>query len=442
MRVLSVVLVLGTVGVSAADAQQRPTDPALDSPRFDLSLGYNHVNANAPPGSCVCFGLNGGYASGAFHVTHWLSLAGEFTGGHANNISFLGQDLTLTTFVAGPRVSYPGHRLVPFGQALFGGAHGSDSYFPTGTSSSSSASSFAISTGGGLDVNLTHRFAVRALEVQYLRTSFPNGVNGEQNHLMTGAGIVLKFGGNSTQPASPVLAQRPSEISFTCATDVASIEQGQKLEIVGNTKTEPDNLDVSYSWSSNGGTIQGTGRRVTLDTASIPAGEYRVTGHATLASSSSTSAECETTFRVTAANPHTDPAPSVASAAPIPALNTDRTANEKVFHDNVPDALFDYDSYEIRPDAKVAIAHAASYLIAHPDVRVLIGGYSDERGSAEYNVALSENRANAARMALINAGVAADRLQIVSYGKEVQVCTAENERCWQENRRAAFALHP
>jgi hypothetical protein len=75
-------------------------------------------------------------------------------------------------------------------------------------------------------------------------------------------------------------------------------------------------------------------------------------------------------------------------------------------------------------------------------IRVLIEGYSDERDSAEYNLALGERRANAARNALISAGVASGRLQIVSYGKEAQICTQETESCWQQNRRAAFSLHP
>jgi peptidoglycan-associated lipoprotein len=108
----------------------------------------------------------------------------------------------------------------------------------------------------------------------------------------------------------------------------------------------------------------------------------------------------------------------------------------------VPDALFDYDSYAIRPDAQAAVEHAAKYLADNSSIRVLIEGYSDERGSAEYNLALGERRANAARNALIAAGVEADRLQIISYGKEAQKCTQETESCWQQNRRAAFSLHP
>jgi len=63
------------------------------------------------------------------------------------------------------------------------------------------------------------------------------------------------------------------------------------------------------------------------------------------------------------------------------------------------DAFFDYDSYELRPDAQSAAVKAASYLVSHPDIRVVIGGYCDERGSAEYNLALGQNRAGALQKA-------------------------------------------
>ena len=104
------------------------------------------------------------------------------------------------------------------------------------------------------------------------------------------------------------------------------------------------------------------------------------------------------------------------------------------------DAFFDYDSYDLRPDAQAAAVKAAGYLVAHPDIRIVIGGYCDDRGSAEYNLALGENRANAAKTALVNAGVAPARIRIISYGKEKQFCTEDNESCWQENRRAQFDL--
>jgi peptidoglycan-associated lipoprotein len=110
------------------------------------------------------------------------------------------------------------------------------------------------------------------------------------------------------------------------------------------------------------------------------------------------------------------------------------------FKANVEDVFFDYDSFDLRPDAAAATVKAASYLVARPDIRIVIYGYCDERGSAEYNLALGENRANAAKTALTAAGVSPARIRVVSYGKEKQFCTAEDEACWQQNRRAQFAL--
>jgi peptidoglycan-associated lipoprotein len=150
-----------------------------------------------------------------------------------------------------------------------------------------------------------------------------------------------------------------------------------------------------------------------------------------------TTSQCEARFRVSSRT-------SAALATGGSASNqvSEDAKKDAVFHANVQDALFDYDSAAIREDAQTAINHAAQYLKDNPSIRVLVGGYADERGSAEYNLALGEERANAARNALIAAGVDAERIQIISYGKEAQVCTADNEKCWQQNRRAAFSLHP
>ena len=120
--------------------------------------------------------------------------------------------------------------------------------------------------------------------------------------------------------------------------------------------------------------------------------------------------------------------------------NSGSNVSDADFHAAVKDVFFDYDSYELRPDGQSAASAAASFLVSHPNIRVMIGGYADERGSAEYNLALGENRANSARTALINAGVAPTRIRVVSYGKEKQFCTESNEQCWQENRRAQFTI--
>jgi peptidoglycan-associated lipoprotein len=114
--------------------------------------------------------------------------------------------------------------------------------------------------------------------------------------------------------------------------------------------------------------------------------------------------------------------------------------DEQAFEQNVKPAFFDYDSYDIRPDAQSILSQDAAYLAQHPTLKIVVGGYCDDRGSAEYNLALGENRANAAKQSLVNAGVAPDRIRTVSYGKEKQFCSEENENCWQQNRRAGFSL--
>ena len=113
---------------------------------------------------------------------------------------------------------------------------------------------------------------------------------------------------------------------------------------------------------------------------------------------------------------------------------------EDEFKSQVQDAFFDYDTYDIRGDAQAVLGRDASFLVSHPNVKVVIGGYCDERGSNEYNLALGQNRADAAKNALVSAGVAANRIRVVSYGKEKPFCTDSTEECWQQNRRAGFSL--
>jgi outer membrane protein OmpA-like peptidoglycan-associated protein len=383
--------------------------------------------------------MNGGFISGAVHLTDWFAIAGEFTGGHSSNISPLEQGLTLTTFTAGPRFSHGFHRFTPFGEVLVGGAHGSNSYFPSTASSNPSASTFAVSTGGGLDIGLTPRFSIRALDLQYLRTSFPNGVNNEQNQLMIGAGLVIKFSSHNPKPApvpAPVQAAAPPppppSVAFACGTNVANVPLGQMVVITGEAKTEPGQLDLDYSWATDGGTIEGSGTTVSINTTGMAIGDYRVKGHASVKSSPSASGDCVAVFRVVPVE--VPPAPT----------NTYVTIekNEKEFHENVKDAYFDVNSARIRPDTLATIIHAAQYLVAHPTIQVIISGWTDPRGSMSFNLALGIKRAKAVRSALIDAGVPASQLEIISNGKSSQVCTTRDQECWQQNRRVSYNMKP
>jgi len=135
----------------------------------------------------------------------------------------------------------------------------------------------------------------------------------------------------------------------------------------------------------------------------------------------------EATARVTV-----NPPPAVVQPATM--------SEEEEFKANVKDIFFDYDTAAIRPDAQATLEKDASYLVSHPNVKFVIGGYCDERGSNEYNIGLGQNRADATKNALQNLGVAADRMRVISYGKEKPFCTEHTEECWQLNRRGGFAL--
>jgi peptidoglycan-associated lipoprotein len=142
--------------------------------------------------------------------------------------------------------------------------------------------------------------------------------------------------------------------------------------------------------------------------------------------------------RVTVRVPEIPSTPSTAGADT--GAGTGAMTGEAAFHASVQDLFFDYDSYDLRADAHSSITAAARYLSANPSIKILVGGYCDDRGSAEYNITLGENRANAAKTALVSAGVAASRIRVVSYGKEKQFCTEENDSCWQQNRRDQFTI--
>lgn len=104
------------------------------------------------------------------------------------------------------------------------------------------------------------------------------------------------------------------------------------------------------------------------------------------------------------------------------------------------DVRFDYDSASLGDEARATLEKHALWLQGRRDVRVTIEGHCDERGTVDYNLALGEQRARAARDYLVSLGVAAERLRVVSYGKERPLDPGQGEAAWARNRRAHFAV--
>jgi peptidoglycan-associated lipoprotein len=128
------------------------------------------------------------------------------------------------------------------------------------------------------------------------------------------------------------------------------------------------------------------------------------------------------------------------NAPPAVVVPTNTMSMEEQFKANVQDIFYDYDTADIRADAQATLSRDASFLASHPEIKIVIGGYCDERGSNEYNLGLGQNRADAAKNALVTAGVAASRIRTISYGKEKPFCSESTEECWQQNRRAGFSM--
>jgi len=150
-----------------------------------------------------------------------------------------------------------------------------------------------------------------------------------------------------------------------------------------------------------------------------------------------------------AAAPPTPPAPAPAPApapvapptvAPAPAPTPPPPAPPKEYRVNaaLKQIFFAFDKADIRPNDAQTLAASAAYLKANPNLLVLIEGHCDERGTAEYNLALGERRAKAAMNNLVSSGIEASRITTISYGKERPGCTEKNEACWSKNRNDTF----
>jgi|HubBroStandDraft_1064217.scaffolds.fasta_scaffold00016_83 outer membrane immunogenic protein len=189
----TVAFLLLSLGFTAIAA--RPALAQIGS-LVDIGVDFNYVRSNLPAGGCGCFALNGGSAWMAFNFSRSLGIVGEIASQDASNISSSGADLTLTSFLAGPRYRRTvAGRFGPFVQALLGGAHAGGSLAPGGSGLPGSADAFAMIAGGGLDIGLTRHIALRAFEADYYLTRFDNGVNDHQNNFRIAAGVVIRFGG-------------------------------------------------------------------------------------------------------------------------------------------------------------------------------------------------------------------------------------------------------
>jgi len=212
----------------------------------------------------------------------------------------------------------------------------------------------------------------------------------------------------------PPRPSAPTINSFTA--EPSSIERGQSSTLSWNISNATD-----MSISQGIGAVQSQGQRQVFPTNTTT---YSLTVRGPGGNDSRS-----VTVSVTTPPPPPPPPP------PAP-----RLSSQDMLAQQAQDAFFDYDKSDIRPDARDALTHDAGLLkqifAQDPNFTVVVEGHCDERGSAEYNLALGDRRSTAAKDMLVQLGVPGDRIKTISYGKERPQCTEATEDCWQKNRRA------
>lgn len=133
--------------------------------------------------------------------------------------------------------------------------------------------------------------------------------------------------------------------------------------------------------------------------------------------------------------------PPVRDTTPDPFSEDIETANRAAYEQGLlGDVYFDFDKYDLKPEARERLARNAEFMKAHLEFTFSIEGHCDERGTNEYNLALGDRRANAAMSYLGSLGIGGSGMRTISYGEERPQCTESGEACWWRNRRAHFVI--
>jgi outer membrane protein OmpA-like peptidoglycan-associated protein/opacity protein-like surface antigen len=484
------------------------------TPKVELFLGYSYVRAVKMNLGNRIADLQGGDANIAFNLNRYLGLVGDFAGYHADSLTFNGAGTSRTvdaegrvfTYMAGPRLSYRRPRFTLFGQVLFGDANARKVTIGGCTGSSVctpllSENVFAMALGGGLDVKVHRNIALRIIQAEYLMTRFKDpsstaGTNGVRNNVRLSAGIVFRFGGNPPPPPAPLnrppvtscsidkttvyagsgdfavvhasasdpdndpltyswttnggalegsgpevrwnssgvtagtytakvlvsdgrggtadcsadirVEPRPNRPpTMSCSADRNSVLIGEPVQIAA-TASDPDDDPLTYSWNSSGGEVRGTGASVKFDTAGLQAGRYSVTGH--VDDSRGGTADCQLGIEVQ------EPPPP-----PRMVELEKRLDLHSIYFPTARPSAANPNGGLVGSQEQILLTLAADfkeYLQFRPEAHLILGGHADERGSQEYNKALTERRVERTRNFLVGHGVPAKAIETRSFGKE------------------------
>lgn len=220
----------------------------------------------------------------------------------------------------------------------------------------------------------------------------------------------------ATPPAPPaVTPATPPVPTIALTASPAAIELGQSSTLSWNT-TNASEVTIDGGI----GTVEASGSRTVKPSSSI---SYR-------ARAAGPGGVADAEVRITVSTERGAIAPS--SRSPL--------TDAEIFVDRVKDIFFDYDSYELREDARQILMANARALNERRSIRFIIEGHCDERGSEKYNLALGDRRASTVREFLISQGMDPSRIDTIGYGEERPFAPGHDEEAWRQNRRAHFVM--
>ena len=288
---------LKVIAISAVVALFAAGVLAQEVPKVEVWLDYSYMRFNPQNSNIVSsFSLNGGGGGFAVYFTKLIGIQADFQGygSETRNFSLAGTSpfcnngglpcagnvqANLFTYNVGPIVKFRTEHFEPFAEALFGGAH-SNVYgnlvreCPACVfSRAPSNNAFDFLIGGGIDIPLTRRVTLRPAQFDYVLTRFGNNLthgNNNQSNFRYQAGLVFRFG------APPPVPNRPPTASCTSEPTHIFADSGDTI-VVSAVATDPDNDPLTYTWTTTGGAIDGTGANVRWRSTGVAPGTYSAT---------------------------------------------------------------------------------------------------------------------------------------------------------------------